>query len=115
MPTSPDVRITRSLFPIHIDAVAPVHVGPGCIRRDLPSIGGARVWVVDMEPGSEWPTVDAHGSLGEQVFVVSGEVIEGDQTFGPGTYLLFGPGSSHRPRTRTRTGVRLFGINLQES
>ncbi|MEO3784138.1 hypothetical protein ABGB12_12455 [Actinocorallia sp. B10E7] len=40
---------------------------------------------------------------------MSGEVIEGDRTHGPGTYVAFGPKTSHRPRTET--GARAFGFN----
>jgi hypothetical protein len=69
-----------------------------------------RVWVVEMAPGSEWPRVDAHDRYGEDVFVVDGEVIEGTDRYGAGTYLHFGPDSSHQPRTET--GVRLLGFNL---
>ena len=92
-----------------LDDAQPIEVGPGCIRRDLPSTSDVRVWVVDMEPNSEWPYVDDHPT-GEEFYVVSGEIIEGDQRFGAGTYVHFAPGSSHRPRTES--GVRLFGINL---
>ena len=96
--------------PVAVDAVEPVQVGPGCFRRDLPSIGGVRVWVVDIAPGSSWPHVDVHDATGEEFLVVNGELIEGDQRLGPGTYVLFGPHSRHRPRTER--GVRLFGFNL---
>jgi hypothetical protein len=44
------------------------------------------------------------------VWVISGEMIEGEQKFAAGTYLNFGPNSRHQPRSET--GVRLFGINL---
>jgi anti-sigma factor ChrR (cupin superfamily) len=98
------------VLPVRVDAVEPVQVGPGCRRRDLPSTGPVRVWVVDMEPGSRWPHVDVHDAAGEEVYVVSGEVIEGDRRFGAGTYLHFPPHGSHRPRTET--GARLFGFNL---
>lgn len=94
---------------VSIDAVAPTEIGPGCWRRDLPCSVGARVWVVDMAPGSQWPHVDAHDEGGEAYFVVSGEIIEGEARFGVGSYVLFAPGSRHRPRTET--GVRLFGFN----
>ncbi|MCP3098649.1 cupin domain-containing protein [Myxococcus sp. K15C18031901] len=67
-----------------------------------------RVWVVDMAPGSRWPSVDVHDT-GEAVLVVSGELIEGEQRLGPGSYLFFSPTSQHQPRTEI--GVRLFGIN----
>lgn len=92
------------------DSVNPLEIGPGCFRRDLPTAGGVRAWIVDIEPGAQWPYVDEHDALGEEVWVVSGELIEGKQRFGPGTYLLFGPNSRHQPRSET--GVRLFGINV---
>ena len=89
--------------------VDPVHVGPGCLRRDLPNAGGLRVWIVEMAPGAEWPHVDEHDAYGEQVLVIDGEMIEGERRIGPGSFLNFGAHSSHRPRTDT--GVRLFGVN----
>lgn len=97
---------------VRVDDVRPVMVGPGCHRRDLPSASGVRVWVVDMAPGSIWPVVDEHPT-GEYVQVIEGELVEGEQRFGAGTYLFFKPDSSHRPRTET--GVRLFGFNLTAS
>lgn len=84
------------------------HVGPGCIRRDLPSLDPVRLWVVDMEPGATWPVIDSHPT-GEAYLVVSGEILEGEQRFGAGTYVRFAPGSRHQPRTEK--GVRLLGLN----
>jgi hypothetical protein len=111
---SPDLAAlaAAALLPmrVNVDEVEPIEVGPGCLRRDLPATNGVRVWVVDMAPGSRWPSVDVHDETGEEVYVVSGEVIEGDARFGPGTYLFFRPHSRHRPRTET--GVRLFGFNV---
>ncbi|MGN6313134.1 MAG: cupin domain-containing protein [Rhodanobacteraceae bacterium] len=101
----------NGLQTICVDEVRPVVVGPGCHRRDLPSGSGIRVWVVDMAPGSVWPVVDEHPT-GECAQVIEGELIEGEQRFGPGTYLFFEPGSRHQPRTEC--GVRLFGFNLDE-
>jgi hypothetical protein len=43
------------------------------------------------------------------VYVIEGEMIEGESRFPAGSYLHFAPGSSHRPRTRT--GLRLIGWN----
>ncbi|MCI0570951.1 MAG: cupin domain-containing protein [Myxococcaceae bacterium] len=108
---NPDERTppAPALLAMQLDDAAPVEVGPGCLRRKLPSTRGAKVWVVDMAPGSQWPHVDVHDT-GEEVYVVSGELIEGEQRFGPGTYVSFPPGSAHQPRTET--GVRLFGFNL---
>lgn len=93
-------------------AVLPVSVGPGCTRRDLIAPEGVRVWIVDMAPGVRWPQVDVHGT-GEVVFVLEGEVIEGEQRLSSGSYLVFGPHSQHRPCSET--GARLFGFNLQPS
>ena len=92
------------------DDVPRIDIGPGCWRRDLPGNDRVRVWIVDMAPGAQWPHVDHHDVNGEQVFVVSGELIEGERRFGPGHHLAFGSHSSHRPRTEI--GVRLFGFNL---
>ncbi|WP_034158648.1 cupin domain-containing protein [Sphingomonas sp. ERG5] len=102
--------MTANFLPVEIDRVTPVIIGPGCLRRDLPSRVGVRIWVVDMAPGAHWPYVDHHDVQGEDILVVSGELIEDEQRFGPGTFLHFGPDSSHRPQTKT--GVRLFGFNL---
>jgi len=93
--------------------VAPLEIGPGCFRRDLPGPAGARLWIVDMEPGAQWPYVDVHGDQGEQVWIVSGDLIEGERSFGPGTYLSFAPNSAHQPRTES--GARLFGINVRDA
>ncbi|HET7591855.1 MAG TPA: cupin domain-containing protein [Rhodanobacteraceae bacterium] len=93
---------------IDVDDVDPVVVGPGCLRRDLPGPEGLRVWMVEMAPGSVWPTIDEHDT-GETVYVAAGELIEDDRSCGAGTYLYFRPGSRHRPRTEK--GARLFGIN----
>ncbi|NTX50730.1 cupin domain-containing protein [Myxococcus sp. CA039A] len=109
---SPQSPVVSPWSSVRIDDIEPVIVGPGCLRRDLPSTRDVRVWVVDMAPGAQWPSVDVHDT-GEEVFVVSGELIEGEQRLGPGTYLFFPPASHHQPRTET--GVRLFGINLVAS
>jgi len=96
---------------VDVDAAPQIQVGPGCVRRDLPSRSGVRIWIVDMAAGSEWPRVDIHDSHGEDIFVVLGELIEGDRTITAGRFVQFAPHSQHRPRTLT--GVRLFGFNLR--
>lgn len=108
MEAKPSSSVANAFEAVRVNDVDPVVVGPGCFRRDLPSTRDLRVWVVDMDPGSIWPVVDEHDT-GEEVYVVEGEIIEGDRRFGAGTYLFFGPGSRHRPRTEK--GARLFGVN----
>jgi anti-sigma factor ChrR (cupin superfamily) len=93
-----------------IDDIPLTPVGPGCRRRALQGRDGLRLWVVEMDPGAEWPQVDHHGPGGEDVLILSGELIEGDRRLGPGTYMHFEAHSSHRPRTEI--GARLYGINL---
>ena len=94
-----------------VNAVPAVQVGPGCVRRDLASRDGVRIWIVDMAAGSEWPHVDVHDGYGEDILVVRGELIEGDRTITAGSFIQFAPHSQHRPRTST--GVRLFGFNVR--
>jgi hypothetical protein len=42
--------------------------------------------------------------------VLSGEVIEGEERHPAGSYVVFAPGSRHRPRTES--GARMLGITL---
>lgn len=99
-------RLVRA---IDVLTAEPIHVGPGCIRRDLPGTGQVRAWIVEMAAGCEWPRVDFHDEP-ELVYILDGEVIEGERSYEAGTYFLFEKGSSHRPRTVS--GVRMFGVNL---
>ncbi|RPE77209.1 dimethylsulfonioproprionate lyase family protein [Vulcaniibacterium tengchongense] len=94
---------------LRLDDAAGFAIGPGCVRRDLPSNPGVRVWVVEMAPGAQWPDHDHHDT-GESYYVIEGEVIEGEARYGAGTYVNFAPDSRHRPRTET--GVRLLGLNV---
>ena len=106
---APEQVLPGQILPVDVDEVPPVELGPGVCVRMLPGMPGIRTWVIDLAPGAEWPDLDVHESYGEAYFVVSGEVIEGDRTHGPGTYVAFGPEDDHRPRTET--GVRAFGFN----
>ncbi len=90
-----------------VDDVESSDVAPGIVRRALPD-GDVIARVFDMAPGVVWPVVDHH-SADEFIYVVSGELIEGDHAFGPGAYLHYGPGSSHRPRTDEGCRIMVFG------
>ncbi|MFE6050502.1 cupin domain-containing protein [Kitasatospora sp. NPDC056446] len=94
-----------------VEEVEAVEVGPGVVRRRLVRTGHARGWVVDFAPGSQWPVVDLHATE-ERYFVLSGEVIEGEERHPAGSYVVFAPGSSHRPRSES--GARILGITVLE-
>ncbi|MDG4797055.1 cupin domain-containing protein [Micromonospora sp. WMMD1082] len=94
---------------LHVDEVDAVEVAPGILRRQLPRTEWAGGWMYDFAPGSEWPEVDVHEGE-ERYYVVSGEFIDRGHRLGPGSYVVFAPGSSHRPRTET--GARMLGISI---
>ncbi|MDH6705721.1 mannose-6-phosphate isomerase-like protein (cupin superfamily) [Kitasatospora sp. MAA19] len=94
---------------VRVEEVAPVDVAPGIVRRRLPVTGYASGWLIDFAPGSEWPDVDVHATE-ERYYVLSGEVIEGNERHGAGSYVVFAPGSRHRPRTEG--GARMLGITV---
>ncbi|MET7710407.1 cupin domain-containing protein [Micromonospora sp. NPDC005413] len=100
---SDDVQI------LQVDEVEPVEVVPGVVRRRLPATERARGWMYDFAPGTEWPEVDVHEGE-ERYYVVSGEFIDRGHRLGPGSYVVFAPGSTHRPRTET--GARMIGISI---
>ncbi|MFI7276553.1 cupin domain-containing protein [Streptomyces sp. NPDC049879] len=94
---------------VRVEDVEPVDVAPGIVRRGLPRTEYATGWLIDFAPGSEWPDTDEHATE-ERYYVLSGEVIEGEERHGAGTYVVFAPGSSHRPRTET--GARMLGFTV---
>ncbi|MFI6501846.1 cupin domain-containing protein [Nonomuraea typhae] len=94
---------------LNVDEVEPVEVVPGIVRRRLPATPWARGWMYDFAPGAEWPENDVHESE-ERYYVVSGEFIDRGERLGPGSYVVFAPGSRHRPRTET--GARMLGITI---
>ncbi|MGH3660695.1 MAG: cupin domain-containing protein [Micromonosporaceae bacterium] len=94
---------------LQVDEVEAVEVVPGIIRRRLPATKWASGWVYDFAADTEWPEVDVHEGE-ERYYVVSGEFIDRGQRLGPGSYVVFAPGSTHRPRTET--GARMLGISI---
>lgn len=94
---------------VHVEEVEQVEVAPGIVSRKVGITGHARGWLVDFAPGSEWPETDVHATE-ERYYVLSGEMIEGEERHGAGTYVVFAPGSRHRPRSES--GARLLGITV---
>jgi len=95
---------------LQVNDVDTVEIAPGIIRRQLPKTEYAGGWMIDFAPGTQWPEVDVHDTE-ERYYVISGEVIEGEHRLGPGSYVLFAPGSRHQPRSET--GARMLGISLR--
>lgn len=98
---------TDQLITVQVDDVAPVEICPGIVRRGLPSSGDVLARVFDMAPGTTWPVVDTH-DRDELIYVVSGQLMEGERRYDAGTYLYYKPGSSHQPATEV--GVRILVI-----
>ncbi|MEV4166696.1 cupin domain-containing protein [Nonomuraea dietziae] len=94
---------------LQVDEVEAVEVATGIVRRGLPVTEWARGWMYDFAPGAEWPEMDVHEGE-ERYYVVSGEFIDNGRRLGPGSYVVFAPGSAHRPRTET--GARMLGISI---
>lgn len=112
-PPRADPRRTSALKTVvQVDDVEPHEVAPGIWRRRLPGTAYARGWLIDFAPGTEWPETDEHATE-ERYFVLSGEVIDGGERHGTGAYVVFAPGSEHRPRTET--GARMLGISLMSA
>ncbi|MFF4946350.1 cupin domain-containing protein [Streptomyces rubiginosohelvolus] len=97
---------------VQVDDVEAHEVAPGIMRRRLPATAYARGWLIDFAAGTEWPEVDEH-TTEERYFVLSGEVIDGGERHGPGAYVVFAPGSEHRPRTEK--GARMLGVSLMSA
>ncbi|MBX3710499.1 MAG: cupin domain-containing protein [Lysobacter sp.] len=95
---------------VDAEALPPMLLGSGCVRRALPAPPGARAWLVDMAPGSEWPWID-RAETGEAYFVLQGEVIDDGMHHPAGTQVVISPGGRHRPRSET--GARLVGFHLE--
>ncbi|MDR8412875.1 cupin domain-containing protein [Nonomuraea sp. 3-1Str] len=94
---------------LNLDEIEPVEVAPGILRRALPATDRCRGWAYDFAPGAEWPEVDVHEGE-ERYYVVAGEFIDRGHRLGPGSYVVFAPGSTHRPRTET--GARMLGLSI---
>ncbi len=102
-------RAMTHMHAMNINDAEPVTVTPGIVRRTLTGTEQARAWFIEFGPGTQWPDVDHHDNE-ERYFVLDGEIIDGDDVFGPGSYVVFDKGSSHQPRSET--GGRMLGITI---
>lgn len=107
--TTDTTNSTPLVTVVNVDDLERKEVTPGITRRQLPITDYAGGWLIDFAPGTQWPAVDEH-TTEERYYVLSGEVIEGDERHGPGTYVVFAPGSSHRPRTEI--GAQMIGVSI---
>lgn len=103
-----DVAPQWTITPTH--AVPAVEVAPGVRRRSMPSCPYLDVWIIEFDPGTQWPEIDHHENF-EEVYVIDGEFLDQGRTYRGGSFLHFEPGTSHQPRTHT--GGRMFGYNLR--
>lgn len=97
---------------VQVDAVKPVEVAPGVIRRHLPGAGRSDGWLYDLVPGIEWPESDLHPGLARAYYVLFGEITFDDHHLGPGAYLVLAPSDPFHPSTTT--GARLLGTSLPD-
>jgi hypothetical protein len=97
---------------VQVDAVKPVEVAPGVIRRDLPGAGSSTGWLYDLVPGIEWPESDLHEGQGRCYYVLFGEITTADRQLGPGSYIVIDAADLFRPRTAT--GARLLGVGIPD-
>jgi hypothetical protein len=94
---------------VAVEAVEPMPIASGVLRRHLPAAPGAQAWWIDLAPDAVWPGAGPEDT-GATCLVLDGEVIDGDLRHSAGTVLVFAPGG--RPPLRSDTGVRLFGVQL---
>jgi hypothetical protein len=90
----------------HVDVSPQRSPGPGIRVRDLWRRGVRHALLVEIDPGAAWPFVDHHVPGPEEVYVISGELGDGANTYPAGTFLHHPAGSSHIPQSRS--GCTLF-------
>ncbi|GAA1698884.1 hypothetical protein GCM10009765_55410 [Fodinicola feengrottensis] len=103
--------MTPQLHAMVIDDVESTEIFPGITRRALPSGGQVPVRVFDMAPGTVWPQVDVH-DRDELIYIVSGELVEGETRYRAGMYLYYEPGTKHQPATDEGVRLLLFGPSV---
>ncbi|PXX63137.1 ChrR-like anti-ECFsigma factor [Nocardia tenerifensis] len=87
--------------------VTPRELFPGIRSRTLwQGEAGAKAFLLELDPGSQWQGIDVHEPGPEEVFVVSGVFNDGVRDYPAGSFIHAPAGSSHIPQTTT--GCTLF-------
>ena len=93
----------------------PFDEAPGVAFRVLKTHppGNGATLLLRFDPGSSYPAHRHPG--GEEYHVLDGELVDGAERYGAGTYVWHPPGSVHRPRSESGATVLVFvpeGIEL---
>lgn len=82
--------------------------GPGVTITELWRNGVHRALRVEFAPGAAWPGLDHHIPGPEEVYVLSGDLIDGPHHFTPGTFVHYPAASSHTPHSETGCSLFVF-------
>jgi ChrR Cupin-like domain/DinB superfamily len=82
--------------------------GPGISITDLWSEGAHRALRVDFAPGAKWPGLDHHIPGPEEVYVLSGDLVDEGRRFTAGTFVHYPAGSSHSPHSESGCSLFVF-------
>lgn len=61
---------------------------------------GRKALMFEIAPGAVYPDLDVHAPGAEEVFVVSGDFCDGQNTYPAGTFIHHPAGSSHVPQSK---------------
>lgn len=101
----------EGVFAVHVDQLSPIDLYPGVRKRTLLSSDapdGAKILVVDIDPGHRFLDLDVHGPGPEEVYVLEGIFHDGVHDYPAGSFIHNPAGSSHIPQSAT--GCRLLVI-----
>ena len=95
-----------AVSPIRIPGATPDGVAAQLLNIDLER--GIVATIIHFKPGAEIPA-HYHELGSEAHFVIEGELTDGDQTYGPGSYLTHAAGVVHGPH-RSDKGCRVLTV-----
>ncbi|MFD6111491.1 anti-sigma factor [Streptomyces yangpuensis] len=94
---------------VHVEDIAPTEVVPGILHKPPPAVQRARGWVYDFAPGTRWPE-ETCTKPSKATPWWSGEFIDCGRRLTAGSFVVFAPGSTHRPLIQSV--ARMIGITL---